>query len=108
MLVLIDSLYEITGHTRIKCAITFIRHDINCWMTFMHLLILLKWIFLFLQTCFAVALQKYGLLHPTKNVGFAMTKLSRKNRKFLQRWPIVGVVRLESENNQYKIKINKK
>jgi hypothetical protein len=51
--------------------------------------------------------QKPGLLHPTKNVGFAMTSLLiRKNRKFLFRWPIVGLVCPEHENSQYKMKIN--
>ena len=36
-----------------------------------------------------------------------MTKLlTRESRKFLRGWPIIGVVRLENENNPYKIKIN--
>ena len=51
----------------------------------------------------------HGLLHPTKSVGFAMTELlTKENRKFLSRWPDVGIVRLKNENSQYKIKINKK
>jgi len=53
-----------------------------------------------------MTVQKSGLLHPTKNVGFAMTKLLTRDRKFLRGWPIVGVVCLENENSQYKIKIN--
>jgi len=84
----------------------------------MHLWILLKLIVLlilsacheivlFLQAVFEAAVQKPGLLHPTKNVGFAMTKLlARESRKCLQRWLIIGVIRLENENNRYKIKIN--
>jgi hypothetical protein len=85
----------------------------------MHLWVLLKWIVLlicsslaiclFFQGNFAMTIQKTGLLHPTKNVGFAMTKLLIKEiRKFLRRWLIARVVRLENENNQYKIEIKHK
>jgi len=56
-----------------------------------------------------MTIQKTGLLHPTKNVGFAMTKLLIKEiRTFLRRWLIARVVRLENENNQYKIEIKHK
>jgi hypothetical protein len=34
--------------------------------------------------------------------------LTNENRKFLEKWPVAGVIRLENEINQYSTKINTK
>ncbi len=119
---LINSLLQIASHACIQCAITFVCHNINCWLSIMHFWILINLIIVSIifrgEMCFADKFYRelYSLMGSkawVASLSLAMTRpgvfaITPNFRKFLLILPVAGLVRLRRENNKYKIKINKK